>query len=221
MRNRGLAAAALAAVVGLAVPGAAAGGVRPRLTATVRVYDAYGVARVESQAARTSLQDVFASAGISLTWIDCHGGPPDPGPCAAPLHLNELVVRFVHASSARQGDSFAMGDALVSGGGTGTVLTVYPDEVQRVVGAAHDAGQLLGRVMAHEIGHLLLGPHAHSRDGLMRPVWSRDEIARDNRLDWRFSGHERAKIRARLSERLELAATAYAAASTAAMAGWP
>jgi hypothetical protein len=61
MRNRGLAAAALAAVVGLAVPGAAAGGVRPRLTATVRVYDAYGVARVESQAR-------LANRSVRLSW---------------------------------------------------------------------------------------------------------------------------------------------------------
>jgi len=31
---------------------------------------------------------------------------------------------------------------------------------------------LLGRAMAHEIGHLLLGTHSHSSKGIMRPFWS-------------------------------------------------
>lgn len=218
MRNRGVVAAVIASVVGVAVPGIAVAGGRPRLTAVVRVYDTYGVAGVETQAARLSLEEAFAFAGIALTWVDCQGRL-DPDPCAAPLHRNELVVRVVHSSTAQPGDTFAMGDALVGGAGTGTVLTVYPDEVQRAVGSG-SAGQLLGRVIAHEIGHLLLGPQAHSKDGLMRPFWSRDEIARDNRLDWRFSGREIDRMRERLAARLEPAAI-YAAASTAAMAGWP
>ena len=30
--------------------------------------------------------------------------------------------------------------------------------------------------MAHEIGHLLLGRHSHSRAGLMRAVWGPEEV---------------------------------------------
>jgi hypothetical protein len=36
----------------------------------------------------------------------------------------------------------------------------------------------LGHVIAHEIGHLLLGVNSHSRDGLMQPDW----LPRDTRL---------------------------------------
>ena len=36
----------------------------------------------------------------------------------------------------------------------------------------------LGHVMAHEIGHLLLGVNSHSRDGLMQPNW----LPRETRL---------------------------------------
>src|SRR5262245_12612736 len=32
-----------------------------------------------------------------------------------------------------------------------------------------DAPVILGRVMAHEVGHLLLPPNSHSRVGIMRP----------------------------------------------------
>jgi hypothetical protein len=31
---------------------------------------------------------------------------------------------------------------------------------------------MLGSVMAHEIGHLLLGSHAHAISGIMRGHWS-------------------------------------------------
>jgi hypothetical protein len=35
---------------------------------------------------------------------------------------------------------------------------------------------ILGRVMAHEITHLLLGAHSHSEVGLMRGQWSADDL---------------------------------------------
>ena len=37
-------------------------------------------------------------------------------------------------------------------------------------------GEVLGHVMAHELGHLLLGSNAHSRLGIMRPHWSAEEL---------------------------------------------
>jgi hypothetical protein len=38
------------------------------------------------------------------------------------------------------------------------------------------ASQLLGHVMAHEMGHLLLPYGAHSIAGLMRPAWDRSQV---------------------------------------------
>lgn len=35
---------------------------------------------------------------------------------------------------------------------------------------------LLGHVIAHEIGHLLLGTNAHSRMGIMRSQWHDEEV---------------------------------------------
>lgn len=36
--------------------------------------------------------------------------------------------------------------------------------------------RVLGHVMAHELGHLVLGSNAHSRQGIMCPNWHRDEL---------------------------------------------
>jgi len=37
-------------------------------------------------------------------------------------------------------------------------------------------GLTLGIVMAHELGHLLLGTNSHSRRGIMRPGWDRQNL---------------------------------------------
>lgn len=44
--------------------------------------------------------------------------------------------------------------------------------------AAHEAflGRALGRVLAHELGHYLLRSKVHTSHGLMRAVWTSDEI---------------------------------------------
>jgi hypothetical protein len=36
--------------------------------------------------------------------------------------------------------------------------------------------RILGSVMAHELGHLLLGLNSHSVSGLMRARWENDEL---------------------------------------------
>jgi hypothetical protein len=45
-------------------------------------------------------------------------------------------------------------------------------------------GTLLGRIVAHELGHVLLTTLAHSKGGLMRPVFGlKDVLSDDERLN--------------------------------------
>ena len=74
---------------------------------------------------------------------------------------------------------------------TGVIATVYLDRVNWLAAASGvDARVLLGRVLAHEIGHLLLGTNAHGRTGLMRAVWSRSALQRNQPGDWRVTPRE-------------------------------
>ena len=58
---------------------------------------------------------------------------------------------------------------------------------------------LFGFVIAHELGHLLLGPHAHTSLGLMRPVWTRTDVVHGvAQGQFRFSAAEGERIRRRL-----------------------
>jgi hypothetical protein len=61
-----------------------------------------------------------------------------------------------------------------------------------------DSGRLLGRAIAHEIGHLLLGTSGHANRGLMRARWLTGELQRDWPLDWILSAPEGSRMRWRL-----------------------
>jgi hypothetical protein len=67
--------------------------------------------------------------------------------------------------------------------------------------AGVDAPRLLGRAIAHELGHLLLGRTQHSESGIMRAAWSRQELQRNEVVDWRFSEPDATQIRARARTR--------------------
>jgi hypothetical protein len=82
--------------------------------------------------------------------------------------------------------------------GSGVLATIYFDRVQWL---AHESGTdsrvLLGRAIAHELGHLLLASTAHGAAGLMRALWSGEEIRRGSARDWLFAPSELRAIRAR------------------------
>jgi hypothetical protein len=58
----------------------------------------------------------------------------------------------------------------------------------------------MGRVTAHEIGHLLLGTNSHTVSGLMQAKW---DLRRLHLTDWQFTSADAAKIRSRLLPDLE------------------
>jgi hypothetical protein len=81
----------------------------------------------------------------------------------------------------------------------GTLATIYLDRIDSLAGEAKvDSGRLLGRAIAHEVGHLLLGTHDHAHAGLMRARWLTPELQRDWPLDWKLSDPEGARMRWRL-----------------------
>ena len=55
------------------------------------------------------------------------------------------------------------------------LATVYYEAVRHAKsdGAEFDIPIILGCVIAHEIGHLLLGSNSHSGSGVMKPRWER------------------------------------------------
>jgi hypothetical protein len=163
------------------------------LSLMVRMYDAYGIPDDAKASARASVDRIMSSAGISVTWTLC--------PCGEGVRGTEVVVRTL--SSPPTNDPGLLGFSYINvEQRSGTLATVFADRVHalaQVAGA--DEGELLGRAMAHEIVHLLLGTHQHTESGLMRAHWTITNLSPDRPLDWSLSRKDGDAIRRALARR--------------------
>jgi hypothetical protein len=81
-------------------------------------------------------------------------------------------------------------------GGFGCDAWVFYDQVKEAaVQTRLSLPQILGNVIAHELGHLLLGVHSHSGSGVMHARWSREELLAADLGELSFSNSERTRIR--------------------------
>jgi hypothetical protein len=76
-------------------------------------------------------------------------------------------------------------------------------ELSTLVGCARvgapEMGRAFGRIVAHEIGHVLLGLPNHQREGLMRPSFQAADMVRPQRWQYTLSPLEVARLRHRSS----------------------
>lgn len=118
------------------------------------------------------------------------------------MRAGELSLRIVRSvvPSGYVGQ-LPLGDALIDPqSGAGTLATVYVDRVEWIAKqTGTDPRALLGRAIAHELGHLLMPASGHSTRGLMRAIWSGAELRSGRARDWVFEPREVAAIRARLT----------------------
>ena len=88
----------------------------------------------------------------------------------------------------------------------GTHSSVFYDRVQeekaRIPGIAISTGQLLGHIMAHEVGHLLLGRGSHSQSGLMHIPWQKKELLQVARGELIFTRKQAGRMQAQWRERV-------------------
>ncbi len=167
-------------------------------TVAVRVCQNAGLPSTLEQRALAEAKAVLRAARVEVRWRQCTCEDRDQaGGSDAPPEPSELVLRMIRTGAPRQGTSVTLGDALVDRRtGAGVLATVY---VHRVAWLADvegtDPAVLLGRVTAHELGHLLMRTATHSHLGLMRRSWTRDEIQRNRALDWRFTAADAAAMR--------------------------
>jgi hypothetical protein len=177
---------------------------------TVRVYDNTGATDAERRPSLRVAASIVSAASVELLWHTCTepAGPAASSDtrraraCATPLAPGELAVRIVRSGTAADGARrpLPLGDAMInSQTGAGVLATIYLDRVNWMAEQTGvDARALLGRAIAHELGHLLMATGAHGPNGLMRPVWSQSEIRRHQVEDWIFRPGEIAAIKARM-----------------------
>ena len=168
----------------------------------VRTYNNYGISAGDLAAARTHVETAFKAADIGVSWVHCWERDKEvtenAAVCREPLKANEVILRL-QSANARPGQRYvSMGFALVNiSDGMPFLATVFADLVRSVARDAHlDFQLLLGRAIAHEIGHLLLDTNRHANTGLMRAGWSQAELRENADTDWAFGASEVETIRA-------------------------
>jgi hypothetical protein len=168
----------------------------------VRVYDSTGASPAERRVSLGVAASIVAVAAVELIWKTCNEPATSlETKCSAPLAIGELAVRIVRSDIAdhQSREFLPLGDALIdTRTGAGVLATIYIDRVEWLAAqTGFDPRALLGRAIAHELGHLLMATSMHGPTGLMRPVWSQSEIRRRRTNDWTFRPKEIAAIKAR------------------------
>ena len=199
MSVRYIAVLVLVSLIG--TPSTTHGAVTGWTSVVVRVYDANGVLAGTNRLALDQARKALEAASIDVIWRMCPASPS----CDAAMAPGELAIRIVRAPvPLHQTPTLPLGDALIdTSRGTGVLATVYIDRIVRLAAnAGVDCRALLGRAIAHELGHLLLATTTHGPVGLMRAYWSQEEVRRGQPRDWTFAPTELAAMR-RHAEALE------------------
>jgi hypothetical protein len=180
-------------------PSTTDGAVTAWTTVVVRVYDANGALAGTNRQALEHARTTLEAASVDVAWRICPSSA-----CDAPMAPGELAIRIVRAAvPPRYDGTLPLGDALIdTHARAGVLATLYIDRIEWL---AHQAGTdrrtLLGRAIAHELGHLLLATTTHGPVGLMRAYWSREEVRRGQPRDWNFAPSELAALRRRADAR--------------------
>jgi hypothetical protein len=179
----------------------------------IHVYNYSAVSAETLSRAELENVRIFEQIGIAIIWLVCplitSQEVRDEG-CALPDAPTKLTVRLFSNSVANRGrlgpDVF--GYALLPGDeGFGLAANVYADRIQKPPDEGECAEVILGRVIAHELGHLLLGKHAHSTAGIMHTPWRIEDLELHRGGMMLFLAGEGKKIRAQVLARMSSAST--------------
>jgi hypothetical protein len=153
----------------------------------IRIYDLAQIDRETLDPAKQETARIFHKAGVDLRWIRCSGRPADDDSCGRPLAPDEIGVRIFGRSreDVKVTGRRTTGQAvrLVEEGGSGLILIYYECVEAIVTTLLDDCPQMdiasarrivLGHVMAHEIGHILLSNGDHAVSSIMQPNLDRD-----------------------------------------------
>ena len=163
------------------------------LSVVARLYDACGLPAGDADAARATATAILKHAGIILISRSC--------PCDEVVAPDELVIRVMRAPAGAERGSLGFSYIARDRRG-GTLATVFADRVAALAATAPvDARVLLGRAIAHELGHLLMGTPGHERDGLMREKWTVLDLRRNQPWDWVISRDSAVRMRQTLVAR--------------------
>lgn len=169
----------------------------------VSVFDYARVTPEDMASARAKVAAIFSRAGVHIVW----SGPSSPagGLDVAPAACDQpfvvqVMIRPRRADWTPQRKR-VMGEALAADDAR-AVLSLFYDAIFDIAlryGASLDG--ILAVALAHEMGHSLLPPPAHSGTGLMQARWEGDDIRHAIGTVLEFDSQQADQIRAKAEQR--------------------
>jgi len=167
---------------------------------TLRVVNEGGIDSRLVSASEKRAGFILGKAGLTVTWLNCTPGFVDwsaHSRCAQLPEAHDLDMRIIVHRPRETRDEplgFTTFPAPASEGRPYTVI--YFPAIERMAwDSATDAFEIAGAVMAHEIGHLLLGSE-HSAKGMMSAKWHPRDMRQASVDAFLFSSREAAQLRA-------------------------
>lgn len=168
--------AAVSALLCLMVPvtGKAANSPAMRSSPAVRVllYAFPGVSTPALRDAEAEAARILQPVRIELNWIDCTA-PVSPAACMPPTIESDLIIRLL-PKALPQATTRALG--IAGSSGDYAIAFLFYDRILALRTHTRPLPAMLGRVLAHEITHLLLPREGHAEFGLMRADWNMDDL---------------------------------------------
>lgn len=150
---------------------------RPRIALHIKNHA--GVDRDDLARARAEVERIFDTADIKVAWVDAEG---------------EGRIAILLLTLTRDSQEDAVGCALGLAIASRSTAYVFVNRIVRTTrNGAVDVPVAIGRVMAHEIGHILMPERRHSRFGIMR-----GDLDAGYSNPASFSGEEAQTMRKRL-----------------------
>jgi hypothetical protein len=169
---------------------AAAGQIAAAPAVRVVIQDGAGVPAGSLERARVEATEIFRLAGISVDWIDAET-------CERRCLIMNITAKPVGTKSRNRA---VVGVTPGARGARGIIAYAFYDRISIFSAELGlDVAKMLGHVMVHELGHLLLPHGAHSLAGVMRPAWDRTQAKRALEGTMTFTPDQAELIRTRLS----------------------
>jgi len=170
---------------------------------TVQVYNWASVVPQILTAAEDETTRIFREAGVAVLWLNCplSSAEAEANPiCIEPCPTTRFAVR-INPEMPPGLAKTSLGVALSESGIYATIYYPRVDEYAKEGIATHS--QILGHAIAHEMGHLLLGPMPHARVGIMRGEWTAVDLQSITMGSFLFSPHQSVLIRQAAMGRME------------------
>ena len=149
----------------------------PSPTITVQIYNYSQASPTILTAAEHEAGRILGKAGLGAVWLDCPVGMSTVKPegCQQSLEANHNIrLRVLAKATNHEFPEAVFGFTIPP-----VFVSVYFDTAVRHAKSADARFEIplvLGCILAHELGHLLLGVNRHSGAGIMQPRWEPKQL---------------------------------------------